>query len=40
LTAIIVSAIVIVLGVTLTAVSSYFSVGRYLRMNINDMYFI
>jgi len=40
LTAIIVSGLVILLGVTLTAVSSYFSVGRYLRMNINDMYFI
>ena len=40
LTAAIVSGLVIVLGVSLTAVSSYFSVGRYLRMNINDMYFI
>jgi cell division transport system permease protein len=40
LTACIVGGIVIVLGITLTAVSSYFSVGRYLRMNINDMYFI
>ena len=40
LTACIVSAIVIILGMTLTAISSYFSVGRYLRMNINDMYFV
>jgi cell division transport system permease protein len=40
LTACIVSGIVILLGVTLTAISTYFSVGRYLRMNINDMYFI
>ncbi len=39
-TACIVGSIVIVLGITLTAISSYFSVGRYLRMNINDMYFI
>jgi len=38
LTAIIVSSIVIFLGMSLTAISSYFSVGRYLRMNINDMY--
>jgi len=38
LTAIIVSSIVIFLGISLTAISSYFSVGRYLRMNINDMY--
>ena len=40
LTACIVSGIVIVLGVTLTAISSFFSIGRYLRMNINDMYLI
>jgi len=40
LTACIVGGIVIVLGLTLTAISSFFSVGRYLRMNINDMYFI
>lgn len=40
LTAIIVSGLVILLGLTLTAVSSFFSVGRYLRMNINDMYLI
>jgi cell division transport system permease protein len=39
-TAIIVSGLVILLGLTLTAVSSFFSVGRYLRMNINDMYLI
>jgi cell division transport system permease protein len=32
--------IVILLGLILTAVSSYFSVGRYLRMNSNDMHFI
>jgi len=40
LTAVIVCSIVILLGVSLTAISSYFSVGRYLRMNINDMYSI
>jgi len=40
LTAIIVSGLVIILGVSLTAISSFFSVGRYLKMNINDMYFI
>jgi cell division transport system permease protein len=40
LTACIVSVIVIILGMTITAISSYFSVGRYLRMNINDMYFV
>jgi len=40
LTAVIVCSIVILLGITLTAISSYFSVGRYLRMNINDMYSI
>jgi cell division transport system permease protein len=40
LTACIVSGIVIILGISLTAISSYFSVGRYLRMNINDMYSI
>jgi cell division transport system permease protein len=40
LTAIIVSGLVILLGLILTAVSSFFSVGRYLRMNINDMYLI
>ena len=39
-TAIIVSGLVILLGLILTAVSSFFSVGRYLRMNINDMYLI
>ncbi|MDO9633758.1 MAG: permease-like cell division protein FtsX [Paludibacter sp.] len=35
-----VSAIVIVLGIVLTALSSYFAVGRYLRMQTNDMYFV
>ena len=40
LTAIIVSGLVIILGISLTAISSFFSVGRYLKMNINDMYFI
>jgi len=32
--------IVVLLGLLLTAASSYFSVGRYLRMNSNDMHFI
>ena len=40
LTGIIVSFIVIILGVILTAISSYFAVGKYLKMNTNDMYFI
>jgi len=40
MTATIVCSIVILLGVLLTAISSYFAVGRYLRMNTNDMYFI
>jgi cell division transport system permease protein len=39
-TAIVVSFIVLLLGVILTAISSYFAVGRYLRMNTNDMYFV
>lgn len=40
LTLIEVSTIVVVLGITLTAFSSYSAVGRYLRMQTNDMYFI
>lgn len=40
LTAVIVSLIVIILGAILTSVSAFFAVGRYLRMNTNDMYFI
>ena len=39
-TAIIVSSIVVFLGALLTAISSYLAIGRYLRMNTNDMYFI
>lgn len=35
-----VSAIVLVVGVSLTAFSSYLAVGRYLRMQTNDMYFV
>jgi cell division transport system permease protein len=35
-----VSFIVILLGLILTSISSYFSVGRYLRMNSNDLHFI
>jgi cell division transport system permease protein len=35
-----VSGIVILLGVSLTAVSSYLAVGHYLRMQTNDMYFV
>ncbi len=35
-----VAAIVIILGQVLTASSSYFAVGRYLRMKTNDMYFV
>jgi cell division transport system permease protein len=33
-----VSFIVILCGITLTAISSFFAVSRYLRMNSNDMY--
>jgi len=40
LTAVTVSSIVILLGVSLAAISSFFAVGRYLKMNTNDMYFI
>lgn len=32
--------LVIVIGILLTALSSYFAVGRYLRMKTNDMYFV
>lgn len=35
-----VSLIVLVVGVSLTALSSYLAVGRYLRMQTNDMYFV
>ncbi|ODT55402.1 MAG: hypothetical protein ABS72_03915 [Paludibacter sp. SCN 50-10] len=35
-----VAVIVIVLGQLLTAISSYLAVGRYLRMQTNDMYFV
>ncbi len=35
-----VSGIVIILGIVLTALSSYSAVGRYLRMQTNDMYFV
>lgn len=35
-----VSLIVLFFGITMSAVSSYFAVGRYLRMQANDMYFI
>lgn len=35
-----VSIIVVVLGLLLTALSSYFSVGRYLRMKTDDLHFI
>lgn len=40
LTLIQVSLIVLVVGVSLTALSSYLAVGRYLRMQTNDMYFV
>jgi len=40
MTAVTVSFIVILLGVSLAAISSFFAVGRYLKMNTNDMYFI
>lgn len=40
ITALTVSFIVLLLGVTITALSSYFSVRRYLMLNTNDMYFV
>lgn len=39
-TGILVILIVMVLGIALSAISSHFAVGRYLRMKTNDMYFI
>ncbi len=39
-TAWIVSAVVVVAGVVLTAISSYFAVGRYLRMTTDDMFYV
>ena len=40
LTAIIITLIVISLGILMTAISSYYAVGRYLKMKTNDLYFI
>lgn len=40
LTVILVSLIIITLGITLTAVSSYFAVGRFLKMRTEDLYSI
>jgi cell division transport system permease protein len=40
LTAFTVCFIVILLGVLLSAISSYYAVGRFLKMHSNDMYFI
>ena len=39
-TMVIVCAVVVVTGLFLTWVSSYFAVGRYVRMNTNDMYMV
>jgi len=39
-TLIIVSAIVILSGVILSVISTFFAVGRYLKMKTNDMYYI
>ncbi len=39
-TVLMVSSIILFLGVTLTAISSYLAVGRYLRMGTNNMYFV
>jgi len=39
-TIVIVSFIVIFSGIILTVISSYFAVGRYLKMNTNDMYLV
>jgi len=35
-----VSVIILFLGVALTGISSYLAVGRYLRMDTNNMYFV
>jgi cell division transport system permease protein len=40
MTGVLVAIIVVSLGMILTAVSSYFAVGRFLKMSSNDMYFI
>lgn len=40
LTMVIVSLIVIVSGIVLTSTSSYFAVGRYLKMKTHDMYYV
>ena len=39
-TIVIVSFIVVFSGIILTVISSYFAVGRYLKMNTNDMYLV
>jgi cell division transport system permease protein len=39
-TASIVCITIILTGIVITGLSSYFAVGRYVRMNTNDMYFI
>jgi cell division transport system permease protein len=39
-TAAMVSVIILFLGVALTGISSYLAVGRYLRMDTNNMYFV
>jgi len=39
-TMIIVSMVVILSGIILTAVSTYFAVGKYLKMNSNDIYLV
>jgi len=40
LTALIITLIVISMGILLTAISSYYAVGRYLKMKTDDLYFI
>ena len=40
LTGLIITLIVISLGIILTAISSYYAVGRYLKMKTDDLYFI
>ena len=40
LTAVYVVGVVVVLGLIISALSSYIAVGRYLRMNTHDMYFV
>lgn len=39
-TALIITGIVLVSGILLTAISSYFAVGRYIKMRTDEMYYV